>query len=574
MEIKTGSFKNQSFLICLLLIMAIYLPVNYFGFVNMDDSEVFEKLHYNETIIDFFKIFFRDSASRYYRPLLTLSFYLDGQIWGLSFKGYHFTNYFFHVLNAVLVYLIALQLFNKDMNAKLYACLAMVLFGLHPLTCESVAWVSGRSDIAGTFFFLIAVNFYFIRKPFRFVLTPLAVFLGMLCKENALTGIPIIVLMDLFINYTQKYPVKDILKNFVIWGFVMAVPLFLYLFLRTAGWEYFTHASFSIPDNAAVVSSRGKNLFQFFHIFPVIAFYLKKLLIPFPLNFAISQINTVIYSILFFAFCLVNIIWCFKKQFSLVLWSMILVISFIPALPVAFGTIAWVPFAERYLYLSVSVTGICMAACGRYFVKKGLISFQNQWIVFIVLALIFSIATFNREFVWKNSQSLWADTLKKNPDSSVVLFGYGHAFGGETGIWAYKKAIAISKSFKYKDLAHMEIAEYERSVRNYDAAIENIDKALNIKKNFRNLCQAAKIILSIGTDDKRLEKEYTAQAIQYYQSAYKKRKTAFVLYRIGTLMKTADRQAEAMQIFKKVIHKHPNSKYALFAGTQLKNKTL
>jgi len=42
METKIGSFKNQSFLIGLLLIMAIYLPVNYFGFVNMDDAELFE----------------------------------------------------------------------------------------------------------------------------------------------------------------------------------------------------------------------------------------------------------------------------------------------------------------------------------------------------------------------------------------------------------------------------------------------------------------------------------------------------------------------------------------------------
>lgn len=288
-------------------------------------------------------------------------------------------NYFFHILNAILVYLIALQLFKQNMSAKLYACLAMVLFGLHPLTCESVAWVSGRSDIFGTFFFLLAVNFYFIRKPFRFVLTPLAVFLGMLCKENALAGIPIIVLMDLFINYTHKYPVKDILKRFVLWSIVMAVPLLLYLFLRTGGWEHFTHASFALPGKAVAVGSGRANFFQFFHIFPVIAFYLKKLIIPFPLNFAISQINTVIYSILFFAF----------------------------------GTIAWVPLAERYLYLSVSVAGICLAACGRYFVEKRFISSKNQWIFLFALAFVFSIATLNREFVWKNSQSLWTDTLKK-----------------------------------------------------------------------------------------------------------------------------------------------------------------
>ena len=571
MEIKARSFKSQSFLISLLLIMVIYLPVNYFGFVNMDDAEHFDKFLNEDFIFNLSEIFFRDSATKYYRPLLTLSFYLDGQIWGLSFKGYHFTNYFFHIINAILVYLIALQLFKQDTNAKLYASLAMVLFGLHPLTCESVAWVSGRSDIAGTFFFLLAVYFYFIRNSFRFILAPLAIFLGMLCKENSLAGIPIIIFMDLFINYINKHPIKDILEKFILWSIVMAVPLFLYLFLRTNGWEYYTHTSFLMPESAVSMENGKTNFFQFFHIFPVIAFYLKKLVIPFPLNFAISQINTLIYSMGFFAFCILNLLWCFKKKVSFVFWSLILVISFIPALPVAFGAVAWVPFAERYLYLSVSVTGICMAACGRYFVEKGLISSKNQWIVFIVLIFIFSMATFNREFVWKNSQSLWADTLRKNPDSSTVLFKYGQAFGGETEIRAYKKAIALSKIFKFKDLTLLKVAEHEKSVGNYDKAIENIEKALRIKKTFDNLCQAAEIILSIGTDDEFLKKEYTAQAIQYYLSAYEKRNTAFVLYRIGILMEKAGMRAEAMQIFKKVIHKHPNSKYALYANTLLKN---
>jgi len=152
----------------------------------------------------------------------------------------------------------------------------------------------------------------------------------------------------------------------------------------------------------------------------------------------------------------------------------------------------------------------------------------------------------------------------------MVLFKYGQAFGREKEIWAYKKAIAISDNFKFKDLTLLEIAEYEKSVGNYDKAIENIEKALAINKNFENLCQAAEIILSIGLENKHLEKEYTAQAIPYYKSAYKTHKTAFVLYEIGILMKKTGRQAEAIQIFKKVIHKHPKSKYALYAGIQLK----
>ncbi len=569
MEINPGLFKKYSFLICLLLVIAIYLPVNYFSFVNMDDAEHFDQWLNEAFNFNLFKTFFHDSAVKYYRPLLSLSFYLDGRIWGLSFQGYHFTNYLFHVLNVILVYLIAMQLFRKDTNARFYACLSMLLFGLHPLTCESVAWVSGRSDIAGTFFFLVAVNLYFIRNPFRFVLVPLTVFLGMLCKENAMAGIPIIVLMDLLINYTHKHPVKDILKNFILWSLVMAISLFLYLFLRTKGWEYNTHAFSPLLENSGLVSKGKTNIFQFFYIFPVIAFYLKKLFIPFPLNFAISQINTLVYSMGIFIFFMLNIIWCFQKKFSLALVSMILVISFIPALPVAFGAMAWVPFAERYLYLSASVTGICLAGCGHCFIKKGHISFKSQVIVFMALIFIFSMATFNRAFVWKDSKTLWADTLKKNPDSSMVWFKYGQAFGGETEIMAYKKAIAISENFKYKDIALLGIAEYERSVGNYDKAVENIEKALSINKTFDNLSQAAQIVLSMESRDKGLEKKYMDQAIEYYKSAYEKQRLAFILYRIGILMRESGRQQEAMQVFEAVIYRHPDSTYAIYCQKML-----
>ncbi|WP_300460951.1 hypothetical protein [Desulfobacula sp.] len=326
----------------------------------------------------------------------------------------------------------------------------------------------------------------------------------------------------------------------------------------------------TLSKAAVSVSAEKINAFELFHIFPAIGFYLKKMIIPFPLNFAISNINTTIYSIVFFSFCLLSIYWGINKKISFLLVSMILVISFAPALPIAFGHIAWVPFAERYLYLSVSLAAICMVAYGRSVVQRGLISSKKQWIVFFAIIFVFSIATVQREFVWKNSQSLWADTLKQNPDSSMVLFKYGQAFGGETEIWAYQRAIANSDNFKFRDVTFLGIARYESAVQNYDKAIENIDKALAIKKNFNNLCQAAEIVLSMKAEDERMGKEYTAQAIKYYQIAYTKRKTAFVLYKIGTLMNQTCQKAESMQILEKVRHNHPNSKYALYAGTLLK----
>ncbi len=571
MQVLKASVQKHYFLISLMFIMVLYLPVLYFSSVQMDDIGLVQRLHENYSKINFFDLFFRGITARYYRPLLEISFYLDYLIWGVSINGYHFGSFLLHNLNACLVYLITLQLLKPDKNSGLYAVFAMLLFALNPLTCESVAWISGRSDLAGTFFSLLAINFYFIKNPLRFILTPICIFLGLLCKENALSVIPIIVLLEGFLNFQKNRKITENIKGCLVWAFIVFIPLATYFFFRTNGWEHYSYnyIEVSTPFAGSKQINNNSDVLKILYVFPVIAFYLKKLIFPFPLNFAISQINTVFYSVLFVVFFMSNIICLFKRKFLYVFISILLIISFMPALPVALGGVSWVPLAERYLYLSVSIMSIAVAFFLKISYQKGIFNDKSLMIVCTSLIVIFASTTLNREFVWKESKTLWADTLKKNPDNSMVLFKYGQTFGGEEGQWAFKKAIASSENFKWKSMTFMEIAKDERSNGNYDESIVNLEKALEVKKSFTNYRDAAQIVSGFDSNNIQKQQEYINKAIEYFKLAYGKKKTSFVLFKTGILLIKVGKNNEAEELFVEIIRKFPDSKYAFYAKKQL-----
>ncbi|MCF6248062.1 MAG: tetratricopeptide repeat protein [Desulfobacula sp.] len=568
---KTLLAKYNYPIIAFLLIMGVYLPVNYFEFVNMDDMELFERFFYNKEPIDFYTLFFRGSSTRYYRPLLTVFSYLDVQIWGASIAGYHFTNYVMHLVNVFFVYLIVLKIFKHDDSAIVYAAIAMILFGVHPLTCESVAWVSGRSDLFGSFFVLMAILIYFFKHRIRYILVPLAVFLGMLCKESALAGVPLLIMIDLVFNLFNKQSVKSIALNLCKWICLMAIPLGLYFFFRTNGLVHitYTHAAFGITNPVVANAPTNSYIFEVWisvlKIFPVIAFYLKKIIFPFPLNFAITSIHTIGYSIGFAAFCLVNLILLVKKQFILVICSMMLIMSFLPALPVALGKIAWVVLAERYLYLSVAFFAVFVPVYLHFLLLKNKISKKILSIILVLLISVFFVGTATRVWVWQNSKTLWADTLVKNPESSQVLVKFAQTMENEKSIWAYRKALSVSSYFKYKDIALMALATHEASLNNYEPTMEYIKKALQFNDNSENFFEAAQIVQGFETDDKKDKAKYNRQALSYYQTGYNKKKSDIVLYKIGNLYRQLNQIESAKAVYKKLIVQYPDSEYAKYA---------
>ena len=129
----------------------LYWPSVHGEFLNGDDREYFrqaERLHgltWNGVKWAF------ATMAPYYQPLPRLSHVLDYQFWGKNAVGHHATSVFVHALNAALVFgfvwaLLAATSVTIGQRLTLALCVAMA-FAVHPLQAESVAWISGRTQL-------------------------------------------------------------------------------------------------------------------------------------------------------------------------------------------------------------------------------------------------------------------------------------------------------------------------------------------------------------------------------------------------------------------------------------------
>src|SRR2546422_2164398 len=105
----------------------------------------------------------------HYQPLSWMTLGLDYVVWGMNPVGYHLTNLLLHAANAVLFYFMALRLLRASVPGghadgswalTLGSGFATLLFAVHPLRAESVAWITERRDVLSGLFYLAAVVAY------------------------------------------------------------------------------------------------------------------------------------------------------------------------------------------------------------------------------------------------------------------------------------------------------------------------------------------------------------------------------------------------------------------------------
>lgn len=325
--------------------------------------------------------------------------------------AFHLLNVLTHGSNGVLLFFLLLLLF-KDRMAAFFGSL---LFLIHPVQVESVAWISEFRGLYSTFFCLLSLFIFFkpLENPsitsfylkknywFAFIFYSLA----LLAKPSAIV-LPLLIVVLSWRFYNNK--LTTILKSLWIWLIPAAFILFSLL-----------------AKNPADPVSIGQ---RFLTAGFTLIFYFQKILLPYPLvacygytpvivsQMAISYAAVILSpGILIFLFL--------KRKYFPDLYVSILIV-FISVLPV----LGLIPFfyqtystvADRYLYLAMVGSSVFVASAVSHTEKYKLLKWSG-----ILIFLLFAFSTIKQIPVWKNEFALWDHNLKHYQNSATVYYNRG-----------------------------------------------------------------------------------------------------------------------------------------------------
>ncbi len=456
--------------VILLATFSFFSPVLKNDFVNWDDGiNVTENKNVNELDLQSVKEVFTHTVVGSYTPLTTLSFAVENHFSGLTPWVYHLNNLLLHLLCTLLVFI-----FLRQLGASLFvAFVATLLFGIHPMRVESVAWVSERKDVLYGLFYLLSLVFYIsfhrTKKQAFYLLALVAFILALLSKIQAVTLPLILLLIDYFLE--GKFRPRQLLNKipFFILSLLTGIagvyllgkqgtlethtvlPFFQRFFIGTYTLCAYMYKSYSPTDLSAIYPSPEK-LTWLFYGSPLVIIMLAINIFKYG-----RHTKEVIFGSLFFFF---------NVMFMLQI--------------VGAGTAF---LADRFTYL---------AYIGLFFILAWALEFlyKSRWKVPLIVAgviylSVLGYSTWNRTQVWKNSETLFTDVIKRYPNSSMANNNLGIYYRdhnqNQKAIEAYSKAISANPS---GFLGFSNRGELYFQLGQLDQALSDINAALRLKPDY------------------------------------------------------------------------------------------
>ncbi len=193
--------QYPEFMVCMVLALVIFtvfwkLPGH--DFVNMDDNVYVTENPYVQKGLTArnIKWAFTTTYAEFWHPLTWLSLMLDVQLFGLNPSGFLFTNLLLHVANTLLLFLA----FSRMTGTIWQSGFVAVLFAIHPLHVESVAWIAERKDVLSTFFMMLTLLSYdrYVKVPGlgRYITALMFFSFGLMAKPMLVTLPFVLLLLD------------------------------------------------------------------------------------------------------------------------------------------------------------------------------------------------------------------------------------------------------------------------------------------------------------------------------------------------------------------------------------------
>ena len=556
--------RRYQILFLVFICLGLYYPTIFNTTLSIDDADMVVRMD-NGTFD--WRGLFSPHSSFYYRPLLILTFWIDKWLWAFDPTFSLLENILLHAVNTILVYSLVERFFNADRKHNYLSFFCALIFATHPIATESINWMSGRTDLLATFFVLLSV--LLLKKAlddgsWGYLIGSVCIYLcGILSKEVVVFFLP----AGLYLIYLHGFKKMD--SGFgKLWQ-----PLLLYMAPVVGGaGGYVIYRLIRQGSSAKGLTYLMERIpydcFDIFRVsFKVFGFYVKKLFIPVPLNFAIVKISDGY--VVLGAVAVVLLCWMLYRRN--LRWAFLLIAFYMitPAIIIALTNVAWTPVAERYIYLSSAFIAVGIGGVALNYAENRK-SFRIGALIILLWVVPASVVTAQRSLMWQDKEALYADTLKKSPGFDRLRNEYG---------------LALYKGNSEHD-ALVQLRQGQSSRGTYYAVVNEariyfingeLEKGRGVlltrEPEIEKMgAQALKMLAHI--DVKRLDgveneekKEIIAELFTIHGLLYRKSRDPFFLYRSGQLALSLGDKKKAQELFAKA-YKHAKSSahYKVAAG--------
>ena len=460
------------------------------GFTSLDDDYYILK---NPFIKDFsfegIRAIFSSFYSYNYHPLTTLTYLFEYRFFGIWPLPYHLLNVVLHLSNTWLVFKLAGRLSGK----KTTALVVCVLFAIHPMHVESVAWVSERKDVLYAFFYLLSLLQYlhycadgFQKKHYA---GTLLYFTASLFSKSAAVTLPLL-LIAIDIYKGRKTTARSLAEK---------APFFL-LSVVFGILNIMAQAKGGAISDSLLATGFANRIFLFTS---ALSFYSIKLLAPYGLS-AMHYFPQIVNGMLPWPYYLslpflLLVTWFilrrtpYRREMIFGVAFFLITISVMLQVLAVGSTLT----AERYTY--IPYIGLFYIV-GQWLSRIRTIKRQKiaLWASAAVL-LVYTIQTWNRIGVWKDDEALFRDIADSYPSVYLQYYEQGNAKKKiahfREALQQYNVAILLSPGFAKAYVGRGEIYDLLDSARQ---AMQDYDKAISL--------------------DGRLAEAYNGRGLEYSRS--------------------------------------------------------
>jgi tetratricopeptide (TPR) repeat protein len=459
-------FQKDLFWVLLIVVATFfaYIKIIHFDFVYWDD----DKQLFNNYFVTIFSIehlkhnLFLERFT--FIPLTIFSAVYH--VFGKNATVFHSVSLWFHLVNIILFYIV-LKKFNFSSFVNL---LSVLLFALHPLRIESVAWISEWKDLLFTFFSLLGIWVYICwtkqRKKYLIGIYILLAWAAGFSKVQGLLLPFSVLLLDIFL--TKKFNWKHTIFQLAVFAFVLFSPnkkafvalllaiILWYIYQRYLKSKLIVRFNFSkkwfpllLLLGIIMAGFLTKKLWfwtgansasmgdRFLYASYAMTFYLKQFFLPYQ-QLAIHPYPAIYGLALWKQWGLFSLIWIFTGIF---LWFLIKskwenkfkvlggILFFFLNISVVLHIIpieGRLIVAERYTYFAYS--GLFVASALVVEVLFHRISLYAKPILLLLLGIILISMTYMRVDIWKNTETLFNDVIIKKPNTSFAWTNLGSYF--------------------------------------------------------------------------------------------------------------------------------------------------